>query len=202
MLVEGCEESGSFDLPFYIDKLEDRIGTPSLVVCLDAECGNYDQLWCTTSLRGNLTGTLRVDVLTEGVHSGTASGVVPSSFRTARQLISRIEDESTGQLLLDDLHAEIPEQRLEQAALAAETLQEMVYEKFPWAVDDPRGVHNTFFTIQPYSSPREGTMYFAETWGMVTELIVRAKTTYESPDKGGGGAAFGQVFQHDGRLVN
>ena len=137
VLVEGCEESGSFDLPFYIDLLEDRIGSPDLVVCLDAECGNYDQLWCTTSLRGNLTGTLRVDVLTEGVHSGTASGVVPSSFRTARQLISRIEDEDSGQILLEDLHADIPEQRLEQAALAAETLQEMVYEKFPWAVDNP-----------------------------------------------------------------
>ena len=138
VLVEGCEESGSFDLPFYIDLLEDRIGSPDLVVCLDAECGNYDQLWCTTSLRGNLTGTLRVDVLTEGVHSGTASGVVPSSFRTARQLISRIEDEDSGQILLEDLHADIPEQRLEQAALAAETLQEMVYEKFPWAVDNPK----------------------------------------------------------------
>ena len=137
VLVEGCEESGSFDLPFYIDLLEDRIGSPDLVVCLDAECGNYDQLWCTTSLRGNLTGMLRIDVLTEGVHSGTASGVVPSSFRVARQLISRIEDESNGQILLDDLHVEIPEQRLEQARLAAETLQESVYEKFPWAVDAP-----------------------------------------------------------------
>ncbi len=137
VLVEGCEESGSFDLPFYIDLLEDRIGSPDLVVCLDAECGNYDQLWCTTSLRGNLTGMLRIDVLTEGVHSGTASGVVPSSFRVARQLISRIEDESNGQILLDDLHVEIPEQRLEQARLAAETLQDSVYEKFPWAVDEP-----------------------------------------------------------------
>jgi acetylornithine deacetylase/succinyl-diaminopimelate desuccinylase-like protein len=137
VLVEGCEESGSFDLPYYIDLLEDRIGSPDLVVCLDAECGNYDQLWCTTSLRGNLTGILRVDVLTEGVHSGTASGVVPSSFRVARQLISRIEDESNGQILLDDLHVEIPGQRLEQARLAAETLQDSVYEKFPWAVDKP-----------------------------------------------------------------
>ncbi len=137
VIIEGCEESGSFDLPYYIDLLEDRIGSPDLVVCLDAECGNYDQLWCTTSLRGNLTGMLRVDVLTEGVHSGTASGVVPSSFRIARQLISRIEDESNGQILLDDLHVEIPEQRLEQARLAAETLQNSVYEKFPWAVDAP-----------------------------------------------------------------
>ncbi len=137
VLIEGCEESGSFDLPYYIDLLEDRIGAPSLVVCLDAECGNYDQLWCTTSLRGNLTGTLRTDVLTEGVHSGTASGVVPSSFRTARQLISRIEDESNGQVLTPELHVEIPAQRLEQAEFAAETLQELVYEKFPWAVDNP-----------------------------------------------------------------
>ena len=137
VIVEGCEESGSFDLPYYIDLLEDRIGSPDLVVCLDAECGNYEQLWCTTSLRGNLTGTLRVDVLTEGVHSGTASGVVPSSFRTARQLISRLEDEDSGQIKLDALHADIPEQRLEQAGKAAETLQELVYEKFPWAVDAP-----------------------------------------------------------------
>ena len=137
VLVEGCEESGSFDLPYYIDLLEDRIGSPDLVVCLDAECGNYDQLWCTTSLRGNLTGTLRVESLTEGVHSGTASGVVPSSFRTARQLLSRIEDEDNGHIKTEALHADIPAQRLEQANLAAETLQELVYEKFPWAVDDP-----------------------------------------------------------------
>ncbi len=144
VLFEGCEESGSFDLPYYIDLLEDRIGAPSLVVCLDAECGNYDQLWCTTSLRGNLTGTLRTDVLTEGVHSGTASGVVPSSFRIARQLISRIEDESNGQVLTEALHVEIPAQRLEQAEFAAETLQELVYEKFPWAVDNPSpGESNT-----------------------------------------------------------
>lgn len=137
VLIEGCEESGSFDLPYYIDLLEDRIGSPDLVVCLDAECGNYDQLWCTTSLRGNLTGTLRVDVLTEGVHSGTASGVVPSAFRTARQLLSRIEDESSGQLKIAALQADIPEQRLEQANFAAETLQALTYEKFPWAVENP-----------------------------------------------------------------
>ena len=137
VLVEGCEESGSFDLPYYMEKLEDRIGSPDLVVCLDAECGNYDQLWCTTSLRGNLTGTLRTDVLTEGVHSGSASGVVPSSFRVLRKLLSRIEDESTGQVVADELHVDIPEQRIEQAKKAAATLGDMVYRKFPWAVDDP-----------------------------------------------------------------
>ena len=137
VLIEGCEESGSFDLPYYIDMLKDRIGSPDLVVCLDAECGNYEQLWCTTSLRGNLTGTLRADVLTEGVHSGSASGIVPSSFRVLRKLLSRVEDESTGQLIPDGLFVDIPEQRTEQAAKAAETLGESVYLKYPWAVDTP-----------------------------------------------------------------
>ena len=137
VIIEGCEESGSFDLPYYIDLLEDRIGSPSLVVCLDAECGNYDQLWCTTSLRGNLTGQLRADVLTEGVHSGSAGGVVPSSFRILRKLLSRIENEDDGQILLDGLHVDIPEQRIDQARQAAETLGTGAFEKFPWAVDAP-----------------------------------------------------------------
>ncbi len=133
VLIEGCEESGSFDLPFYIDHLGDRLGTPSLVVCLDAECGNYDQFWCTTSLRGNLTGKLRVDVLTEGVHSGSAGGIVPSSFRILRQLLSRIEDETSGKILVEELFVDIPEQRQQQAQLAASILDDSVYRKFPWA---------------------------------------------------------------------
>jgi acetylornithine deacetylase/succinyl-diaminopimelate desuccinylase-like protein len=137
VLIEGCEESGSFDLPHYIDLLGDRIGSPSLVVCLDAECGNYDQLWCTTSLRGNLTGTLRADVLTEGVHSGSAGGIVPSSFRVLRSLLSRIEDEASGKISVDALYVDIPEQRSSQATLAAETLGESVYQKYPWAVATP-----------------------------------------------------------------
>ncbi len=137
VLIEGCEESGSFDLPYYIDLLQDRIGSPDLVVCLDAECGNYDQLWCTTSLRGNLTGTLRAEVLTEGVHSGSASGIVPSSFRVLRTLLSRVEDESTGQLKPEALFVDIPEQRTQQASKAAETLGESVYMKYPWFVDSP-----------------------------------------------------------------
>ncbi len=137
VLIEGCEESGSFDLPYYIDKLADRIGAPDLVVCLDAECGNYDQLWCTTSLRGNLTGTLRVDVLTEGVHSGSAGGIVPSSFRVLRQLLARVEDAETGRILPDALYADIPEQRKSQARAAADTLGESVYRKYPWAAENP-----------------------------------------------------------------
>ncbi|MDG2376387.1 MAG: M20 family metallopeptidase [Woeseiaceae bacterium] len=136
VLIEGCEESGSFDLPYYMEHLGERLGTPSLVVCLDAECGNYDQLWCTTSLRGNLAGSLEVAVLTEGVHSGSATGIVPSCFRVLRQLLSRIEDETNGKISIDDLYVEIPEQRQEQAKLAAEVLSDSVYKKFPWVDND------------------------------------------------------------------
>jgi acetylornithine deacetylase/succinyl-diaminopimelate desuccinylase-like protein len=131
ILIEGSEESGSPDLPPYIDALADRIGEPSLVVCLDAECGNYDQFWCTTSLRGNLTGTLRVDVLREGVHSGMASGIAASSMRIARQVLERVEDAATGRIKLDALHANIPEDRLQQAQAAAKTLGTEVYRKLP-----------------------------------------------------------------------
>src|SRR6185312_7470850 len=114
MVIEACEESDSPDLPFYIDHLAPRIGTPDLVVCLDSGAGNYDQLWLTTSLRGLVMGNLTVRVLTEGVHSGDASGLVASSFRIARQLLSRIEDEESGQMKLDDLFVQIPPERTEQ----------------------------------------------------------------------------------------
>ncbi|HMB60004.1 MAG TPA: M20 family metallopeptidase [Xanthomonadales bacterium] len=132
VIIEACEESGSYDLPFYIDHLTDRIGTPSLVICLDSGAGNYDQLWLTVSLRGMAAGTLRADVLREGVHSGYASGVVPSSFRVLRQLLSRLEDEDTGRVLPDYLHAEIPEQRLEQTRKMAEALGDKVFQAYPF----------------------------------------------------------------------
>ncbi len=131
--IEACEELGSYDLPHYIEHLSKRIGTPSLVVCLDSGCGNYDQLWLTTSLRGIAAGALNVRVLTEGVHSGDASGIVPSSFRVMRKLINRIEDENTGEVKLSELFAQIPPERIEQAKQAAEALGDAVYSKFPWA---------------------------------------------------------------------
>jgi len=132
ILIEACEESGSYDLPFYVDHLAERIGDPSLVVCLDSGCGNYDQLWLTTSLRGMIAGVLRVDVLTEGVHSGDASGVVASSFRILRGLLSRLEDEATGEILPPALHADIPAERVQQAKTAAQALGDQVYAKFPF----------------------------------------------------------------------
>ena len=130
--IEGCEESGSYDLPFYINYLADRIGKPSLVICLDSGCGNYEQLWLTTSLRGLAGGTLRVKVLEEGVHSGDASGIVPSSFRIMRNLLDRLEDPVSGQIRPEILYVDIPSERVAQAREAANVLGTHVFDKFPW----------------------------------------------------------------------
>ncbi|MEK6663727.1 MAG: M20 family metallopeptidase [Pseudomonadota bacterium] len=132
VLIETSEESGSPDLPAYMQALSPRIGTPDLVIALDSGCGDYARLWSTASLRGMVGGALRVQVLTEGVHSGDASGVVPSSFRIARQLLSRIEDEASGRILPPEFHTAIPEERERQAAQAAQILGRMLHEKFPF----------------------------------------------------------------------
>ncbi len=132
VLIEACEESGSGDLPYYVDHLKKQIGSPSLIVCLDSGCGNYDQMWLTTSLRGLVIGVLSVEVLDEGVHSGDASGIVASSFRVARSLISRVEDEKTGAIVPKDFHAKIPKERRTQAKAAAKVLGKDVYAKFPF----------------------------------------------------------------------
>ena len=143
ILIEACEESGSYDLPAYVDHLAARLGSPSLVVCLDSGCANYDQLWLTTSLRGMSGGALKVQVLTEGVHSGDASGIVPSSFRILRGLISRLEDEATGEIKVSEWRAQIPPARLAEAKAAAAALGDEVYSKFPFVpgmhpvADDP-----------------------------------------------------------------
>jgi acetylornithine deacetylase/succinyl-diaminopimelate desuccinylase-like protein len=132
VLIECCEESGSVDLPAYIDLLADRIGTPRLVICLDSGCGNYDQLWMTTSLRGSIVGNLHVEVLTEGVHSGDASGIVPSSFRIIRMILDRLEDAKTGEIIPEWLHVEVPADRLEEAKATARVLDDEVWSKFPF----------------------------------------------------------------------
>ncbi|MGA0584324.1 MAG: M20/M25/M40 family metallo-hydrolase, partial [Castellaniella sp.] len=139
-LIETCEESGSYDLLPYIDALRGRLGRVALVVCLDSGAGNYDQLWMTTSLRGLVTGTLEVQVLDEGVHSGDSSGVVPSSFRILRHLLDRLEDSGTGRILPESFHCEIPAERAEQARAAARILGDEVWKRFPWSCGAEGGV--------------------------------------------------------------
>ena len=132
-MIETCEESGSYDLPAYLDALAPRMGKVDFVVGLDSGCGDYERLWATTSLRGLAGGRLTVEVLTEGVHSGDASGIVPSSFRIARKLLDRIEDATTGHVLPAEFQAPIPAERVEQAGRAAEILGDIVISKYPFA---------------------------------------------------------------------
>jgi acetylornithine deacetylase/succinyl-diaminopimelate desuccinylase-like protein len=131
-LIETCEESGSPDLLPYIDVLRERLGDVSLVVCLDSGAGNYDQLWLTTSLRGVVAGSLEVEVLDEGIHSGN-SGIVPSSFRIMRRIFERLEDSATGNLLPPNFHCPIPSKRLSEAEATAKILGEEVWKKMPWS---------------------------------------------------------------------
>jgi len=138
-LIETCEESGSYDLLPYVDALRERLGDVGLVVCLDSGAGNYDQLWLTTSLRGMASGVLKVEVLSEGVHSGDASGVVPSSFRILRQVLDRLEDSATGRLLPQGFHCDVPPERLAQARTTAAILGEELYRRFPWVHYDCEG---------------------------------------------------------------
>jgi acetylornithine deacetylase/succinyl-diaminopimelate desuccinylase-like protein len=155
-LIESCEESGSYDLLPYIDALRPRLGDVGLVVCLDSGAGNYDQLWLTNSLRGMASGVLRVEVLTEGIHSGDASGLVPSSFRIMRQVLDRLEDSSTGRLLPASFHCEVPAGRLAEARATAAILGDEIYKRFPWAHSDCEG--SAGFTLPTTTDPLQALL--------------------------------------------
>ena len=171
ILIEASEESGSPDLPAYIEHLSARIGTPDLVVCLDSGCGNYDQLWLTTSLRGMVIGALTVKVLSEGVHSGAASGIVPSSFRIARQLLSRIENAETGEITVPELQAAIPEDRVAQAKAAAQILGDTVITELP------------FNEGTKAMAPSNTDAILQKTWK--AQLAITAIDGYPAPENGG-----------------
>lgn len=135
IFIEASEESGSIHLPQHLEAFSSRIGTPSLIICLDSGCGNYEQLWMVTSLRGVIVGELTVSGIREGVHSGDASGIVPSSFRIARQLLDRIEDSTTG--VVKDfgqkaLYCDIPLARRKQTEFAVSVLGDETYTVYPF----------------------------------------------------------------------
>ena len=155
-LIETAEESGSFDLLPYVDALKPRMGDVGLVVCLDSGAGNYDQLWLTNSLRGMVSGVLKVEILTEGVHSGDASGLVPSSFRIMRQVLDRLEDSATGRMLPASFHCEVPAERLKQAQASAVILGEEIYKRFPWAHYDCEG--STAFALPTTTDPLQALL--------------------------------------------
>ncbi|WP_313301462.1 M20 family metallopeptidase [Diaphorobacter sp.] len=159
-LIETCEESGSGDLLPYVDLLKTRLGDVGLVICLDSGAGNYDQLWLTTSLRGMASGTLKVEILTEGVHSGDSSGLVPSSFRIMRMVLDRLEDSPTGRLLPQSFHCEVPADRMQQARATADVLGDELYKRFPWAHYDCGGA--TTFALPTTTDPLQALL--KRTW--------------------------------------
>jgi acetylornithine deacetylase/succinyl-diaminopimelate desuccinylase-like protein len=171
IIIEASEESGSPDLPAYIEHFGCRIGTPDLVVCLDSGCGNYEQLWLTTSLRGMVIGTLTVRVLHEGVHSGAGSGIVPSSFRIARQLLSRIENVETGEITLPELQVTIPDERTAQAKAASAILGDTVITELPFAGETKAMAANNEAAI------------LQKTWK--AQLSITAVDGYPTPANGG-----------------
>lgn len=132
VLIEASEESGSPDLPAHLIALRDRIGTPSLVLCLDSGCLDDQRLWVTTSLRGLVSCTLTVQILEHGIHSGAASGIVPSSFRIIRQLLDRVEDSVTGEILLPEMHVSTPPDRVAQASATAAEFPEPTSTHLPF----------------------------------------------------------------------
>ncbi|MER5394872.1 M20/M25/M40 family metallo-hydrolase [Saccharopolyspora sp. NPDC002686] len=132
VMLETGEESGSPDLPAYLAHLSERLGDVSLVVCLDSGAGDYDRMWLTTSLRGMATVEVTVQVLDSGLHSGMASGIVPSSFRVLRQLLDRLEDSATGEVLVPELNVAIPENRIAEARSAVEAAPGLIRNSVPW----------------------------------------------------------------------
>jgi acetylornithine deacetylase/succinyl-diaminopimelate desuccinylase-like protein len=156
ILIEASEESGSPDLLAHLDALRARIGRPRLVICLDSGGLSYDRLWLTTSLRGNLVVTVTAQVLTEGIHSGQGGGVVPSSFRILRRMLSGIEDEDNGRILLPELRgAGIPE--------AHRTNLETLATEFP---DSAAPVVEGLHLLTPDPVDR----LVARTWGAALEV--------------------------------
>ncbi|HTV97854.1 MAG TPA: M20/M25/M40 family metallo-hydrolase [Steroidobacteraceae bacterium] len=152
VLIEACEESGSPDLPAHVEALAAQIGNPSLVVCLDAEAGDYERLWLTTSLRGNIVGTLDIEVLTEGVHSGAGSGIAASCFDVLRTLLARLSDERTGEIRLAELNVQTPAERRRQIEATARLLGDAVGARMPFAEG-----------VQPMS-PDPATLLESSTW--------------------------------------
>jgi len=131
VLIEASEESGSPDLEAYLDDLRDHLGHVELMICLDSGALTYDRLWVTTSLRGMANLDLEVEVLSQGQHSGSASGVVPSSFRILRQLLDRVEDATTGEILVPQLNTKIPDAEIAAAHAVAAEFGDVIARELP-----------------------------------------------------------------------
>lgn len=132
IIGETEEESGSPNLMYLISQLKAQIGDPELIICLDSGAGDYEHLWLTSSLRGVIAAELTVSVINNGLHSGEASGVVPSSFRIIRNLLDRIEDSVTGVMKVPELFQDISEDELAKVESVAKVLGDSIFTKVEW----------------------------------------------------------------------
>jgi acetylornithine deacetylase/succinyl-diaminopimelate desuccinylase-like protein len=133
ILIEGAEESFTDDLFYYVNQLKTVIGTPSMVMCLDSGCADYERLWVSTNLRGVISISLKVSVMTtQGIHSGLGGGLVPDSFMIIRQLLDRIENPETGDMLEPSLFVEIPEDRNKQIDAMMKVVGDKYLDNIPW----------------------------------------------------------------------
>ena len=130
-LIETCEESGSYDLPPYLDELTQELGNPNLIVVLDSGGPDYEHIWVTEALRGLVAGTLSVQVSNEGVHSGMSGGVIPSSFRIQRILLDRVEDSNSGEILIPEMHVEISDKVRNEAEDLGGLLGDELWSQLP-----------------------------------------------------------------------
>ena len=131
MIIETCEESGSFDLPPYLEALTEQLGDPDIVVVMDSGGPDYEHTWMTEALRGLVSGTLSVKVSHEGIHSGNSGGSIPSSFRIQRILLDRVEESTTGKVLVPEMHVDISKEVRDKAAALAEVVGSSIWEQFP-----------------------------------------------------------------------
>lgn len=158
VFIEFSEESGSRDVVAHLEHFEDLIGRPDFLVCLDSCVGDYERLWMSTSLRGLARGTLDVQVLNEGIHSGEGTGIVASSFRVMRSVLDRIENSVTGEIFTSEMKVDIPEKRLQQARQMADIVQADFYNRMPW-VDGMTPLTDDVYELILNNTWRSGLAY-------------------------------------------
>lgn len=130
IILEGSEESGSIDLPIYIEEYQQFIGQPDLILALDSGIIDYNRIWLTSSLRGVVSCDLTVKTLTKGVHSGKGSGIAPESFMIIRKLLSKLEDYND-QSRMKDFEVEIPDSEKTKISKAVEVMGDDWCSKIP-----------------------------------------------------------------------
>lgn len=130
MVLETEEESGSANLLDLLALAKDVIGRVDYCFCMDSGAFNYEQLWCTSSLRGVTIVDVTVSGCKTGYHSGEVGGIIPETFRVMRTLLERVDDSATGEVRLPECKVEIPEWAQKEAEFMAGLSGDMLYKKY------------------------------------------------------------------------